>query len=166
MILLCKKKIAKVLILGLLITSSSTMLPKTQIVQAASKNNINYIKTEFNELNYTDYLNVKNEINKLKMENSLTSNNERGFGSMTAKVAMQLLKKYKTKIVSMLKKLPYGAKLASLFLDKFDFIINALNNVTEGVEGAIRNALISCGLSYFWADLLADAIMTILGILI
>lgn len=163
---MCKKKISKVLILGLLITSSSTMLPKAQVVQAASKNNISYMKTEFNELNYTDYLNVKNEINRLKIENSLTRNKERGVASITAKVAMQLLKKYKTKIVSMLKKLPYGSKLASMFLDKFDFIINALNNVTEGVEGAIRNALISCGFSYFWADLLADGIMTILGLLI
>lgn len=163
---MCKKKISKVLILGLVITSISTILPKAQIVQAASKNNISYVKTEFNELNYNDYLNVKNEINKLKIENSLTSNKERGVASITAKVAVQLLKKYKTKIVSMLKKLPYGSKLASMFLDKFDFIINALNNVTEGVEGAIRNALISCGFSYFWADLLADGLMTILGLLI
>lgn len=45
---MCKKKISKALILGLLITSISTILPKAQIVQAASKNNINYIKTEFN----------------------------------------------------------------------------------------------------------------------
>ena len=143
---------------------SSPGLPAKQ-VQATLNSSISS-SIRLDELGYSEYLSIKNEINELKLTNSTTNKKQRGIGSISAKVAKQLLIKNKSKIANLLRKLPNGSRLSSIFLDRFNVITNALDRVTEGVEGAIRGALMKVGFSYFWADLLADAIMTILGFFI
>lgn len=111
-----------------------------------------------------DYINLNKE--QLNRDFYSTNKQERGVVTITTKVAKKLLIKYKTKIISLLKKLPYGSKLAGYFSKYFDKLCSFLDRVSGGAEKAIYDFFRSVGFSHFWADLLADGIMTVLGWLI
>lgn len=118
------------------------------------------INSLYPNINYDEYLNIKNEISKLGNE---SNKDERGIGSITGKVIKKILLENKQKIVRLLSKLPNGDEIATIFLDHFDDLINILDDVKDGVEGAIRIFFKSVGFSDFWADIMADAIMTVIG---
>lgn len=89
--------------------------------------------------------------------------NERGVATITAKVLRKTLIKYKSKIVTLLKKLPYGDTLSDMFVKYFDRLCSFLDKVSGGAQQAIYKFFRNMGFSHFWADLIADGIMTVIG---
>lgn len=104
---------------------------------------------------------IEKDYNNLSKD--VSSDSQRGVGSMTAKVVRTLLIKYKSKIITLLKKLPYGDKIASTFNKYFSSLISFLDGFIGGAYEAIYKFFRGVGFNHFWSDLFADGIMTVLG---
>lgn len=142
---------------------SSLFLANVPIQAFAQTKTIVSTNKSYSKIDYNEYLHIKSEIANLSNN---VNKDTKGLGSLTGKIAKKLLIDNKQKVVRLLSKLPNGDEIATIFLDYFDDLINILDDVKDGVEGALRLFFKSVGFSYFWADLLADAIVTVISMLL
>lgn len=113
---------------------------------------------EDTEIEFTD--DDKKELRKIQT-------GEAGVLSISCKVAVKLLKKYRKSIVAKLKKIPkVGPKLGGWFDKKFGSIVKFLETAKGGAQSALKKIFKKLGLSNENADILADAVLTILSLFI
>lgn len=164
-----KKRVKKSFTLALIAITILTPLCSTSLAMELDNALLNtdvknMILTEKSDISLDEIIknvNLNNEAwsNEFHEENK----QERGLVTITTKVARKMLTKYKTKIITLLKKLPYGNKLSSLFTKHFDKLCSFLDKVSGGAEQAIYKFFRGLGFSHFWSDLIADGIITVIG---
>lgn len=96
--------------------------------------------------------------------NSSIQNQTNGVGGITVKVLYRVLKKYKSKIISGVKKINknWGVKLES----KYSKLLSYIEKGRGGVQSVLENALVKIGFKKDTAELIADVILTIVSWLI
>lgn len=163
-----KKFLSKLTILAVTGTVCTSVLAPSVTTFASERNPISItqnLNTSTSDKSLNEILEYI-EANNAQLDRDFYSSNskqEKSGISITVKVAKKLIIKYKSKIISLLKKLPYGSKIAGYFTKYFDKLCNFLDTVSGGAKQAIYKFFRSVGFSHFWADLIADGIMTVLS---
>ncbi|MGL6009183.1 MAG: hypothetical protein ACRC1D_06990 [Culicoidibacterales bacterium] len=139
------------------VSGGQVIAPLTAKANVYSTNTSGYITSSFNLTQLTD------TTSKIYNDEVIIISEERGVISMSAKVLRQVLLKHKTKIITFLQILPYGDKLSSIFNQYFNPLISFLDKVVGGAHEMVYKFFKSVGFSDFWADLLADGIMLVIG---